>query len=137
MIEQIVALSGLLSAVVVVLKWRHRLERKRTLEAYGRRAKDIYVYSLSEADETVFERAQQERRLLLESGNQTKVKVHEIYFQDGARPGASSENWEVFLAYVRAYQEENDEARERWLNSQGRAWYLQNVKHQRGIEKVA
>ncbi len=138
MIDPLIIVYGapvvLFVVVMFIKKWQAAEARRVKLEAYSRLPHNIYVRSLSMDDTTVFERAQEERKLLIESGNRTKTVVHEIYFQDGIRPNASNESWEEFLAYCGQFERSDREKRNRWLNSQGRAWYLKNVKHQKGVK---
>lgn len=125
-----------LFVTVMYIKKRQAIqERIKILEAYSRMADNIYVRSLSKDDTTVFKRAQEERRLLVESCNGTKVEVHELYYRDGSRVNASNESWDEFLSYCEQFERNDREKRNRWLNSQGRSWYLKNVKHQDGVSE--
>ncbi|MEL6670278.1 MAG: hypothetical protein AAFP08_15005 [Bacteroidota bacterium] len=121
--------------------WQRREAEKQKLEAYGSRSRDIYVYSAYPGDETVWQRADEERQWLKRSKNTLVVTVHEIYFRDGGRSydrngrrvNAANETWEEFEEFVEQFKAKTNEAREKWLNRQGREWYLLNVKKQAGV----
>lgn len=124
---------ALFVVVIVAINYRLARDYKRLMESYSHRTQNIYVRSESPEDYTVFKRAQEERKLLAESGNETMVCVIEFYYRDGSRPGSANESWEEFEQYCKDEAARQDEQRERWLNKQGRNWYLAKCKHQRGI----
>lgn len=138
--DRIIVFLVLMLALAIAFRcWEIVKQRKqhmsylRTLNQYAQRTKDIYVYSLYVGDTSVYERAQNERHLLIASQNGTDVKVHELYFQDGARKGASNETWEQFEQYCTAYIIEHDEIRAQFLASKPRWWNLKYVLRQNGV----
>lgn len=107
-----------------------RVAYNRLLERYARIVFNIYERSLYPEDDQVYERAQEHRFLLAESGNRLEVKVVEIYFRDYMAP---NETWDEFLQRARNIQDEDHAKRVEWLNRLDRDFFKAEVLHQRSV----
>lgn len=107
-----------------------RVAYNRLLARYARIVFNIYESSLFPGDDQVYERAQEHRFLLAESGNRLEVKVVEIYFRDYMAP---NETWDEFLQRARNIQDEDHAKRVEWLNRLDRDFFKAEVLQQRSI----
>lgn len=98
-----------------VNKWAEKRTRNKLLKEYATRIDNIYEWSKDEWDERVLERAQAAQELLIEAGNETKVKVICYFFQSGEY---CNEEWKEFCQRVALAIKEDRAARHKFVEKE-------------------
>lgn len=110
--------------VVMMRKYNER----RILRILSKQIDNVYVYSEYPDDPTVRSRAEELRRLLALSGNETGARVIEIYYRDAeGELNDPCESWEEYLIRREELQRIYSAIRMREFNSYNREKFL---KHQ-------
>jgi hypothetical protein len=88
-------------AFVCFVSWiLARVQHVLLLREYANMTENIYVQALFEFDPSIRSRAAHHRKLLIESGNNTGIVVHELYFGYGEH---CNENFEQYQQRVEAF----------------------------------
>ena len=103
-----------------------RLQHVLLLRDYATQTENIYVCAAFEYDPSIRKRAAKERKLLIESGNQTGIIVHELYYAYGEN---CNEDWIQYEARVRAFIAEDRIKRHKML-CKHQDFYLQHTLKQ-------
>lgn len=97
------------------------------LREYAVRTENIYVCAEYEHDNTVRARAAHERKILHDSGNNTNITVHELYFGFGEH---CNENFEQYQERVKHYIEQDRIKRHKDLSSKYVDFYITHALNQ-------
>lgn len=106
----------------IVTRFKHVL----LLQEYANMTENIYVVAVFEFDPTIKTRAQQHRKLLHESGNNTGIVVHELYFGYAEH---CNEDFEEYQQRVQAFIAEDRIKRHKQL-SKHQDFYLKHTLKQ-------
>lgn len=105
-----------------------KYNERRILRILSRQIDNVYVYSEYPDDPTVRERAEELRRLLKLSGNETGARVIEIYYRDAEGDlNDPCESWEEYLIRREELKRIYSAVRMREFNAYNREKFL---KHQ-------
>ena len=126
----VIALSIVVGMIVTAYVVNKRVVSVMILRQYARRVEPIIVHSYYPGDPTVRRRAERERELLHQSGNELGVEVIEVIRGYGEHCDETDEEWQERLAAIRHDARVKQHTR---LAKENEAFYTAFVHGQEGV----